>query len=281
MVDYANTIKIFLTGYIDLCQQINDFYSWLIKICLFLHIYIYKKGTIKMIQFKKSSICNNCNDCNNRSPLFSLLNAEQLERLNHERFEATYRKGEMIFKQGSASSHILMLTSGLVKIYLEGPNGRGLIMKLIKPVEMFGGPGIFLDGRNYYSASALQDCTVCFITQKRFKEAIRSSPDFAEKFIEQINHNAVYSFGRFADLTQKQMPGRVADALLYLSKDIYDSQDFHLCMSRQDLADITNLSKESVIRILKEFKTEEIISLDGDHLRISDIAALEKISMVG
>lgn len=234
-----------------------------------------------MIQFKKSSICNNCNDCNRRSPLFSLLTSEQLEKLNHERFEATYRKGEMIFKQGSASSHILMLTSGLVKIYLEGPNGRGLIMKLIKPIEMFGGPGIFLDGRNYYSATALQDCTVCFITQKRFREAVRTNPDFAEKFIEHINRNAVYSFGRFADLTQKQMPGRVADALLYLSKEVYESKDFHLCMSRQDLADMTNLSKESVIRILKELKTEKIITLEGDHIKIPKIEALEKISLVG
>jgi CRP/FNR family transcriptional regulator len=122
---------------------------------------------------------------------------------------------------------------------------------------------------------------VCFITQKRFREAVRSNPDFAEKFIEHINRNAIYSFGRFADLTQKQMPGRVADALLYLSKEIFESQDFHLCMSRQDLADMTNLSKESVIRILKEFKTEEVIVLEGDHIQIPKIERLEKISLVG
>ena len=234
-----------------------------------------------MIQFRKSSICNNCNDCNKRSPLFSLLSSGELERINEDRFEASYRKGEMIFKQGSASSHILMLTSGLAKIYLESSNGRGLILKLIKPIQMFGGPGIFLDGRNYYSAAALEDCTICYITQKKFREAIRSNPDFAEKFIEHVNRNAIFNFGRFADLTQKQMPGRVADALLYLSKEIYESPSFHLSLTRQDLADMTNLSKESVIRILKELKDENVIVMKGNQIEIPKMAALEKISMFG
>lgn len=234
-----------------------------------------------MIQFKKSSICSNCNDCNKRSPLFSSLTPEELELINEGRFEASYRKGEMIFKQGSASSHILMLTSGLAKIYLEGLNGKGLILKLIKPIQMFGGPGIFLDGRNYYSATALENCTVCYITQKNFKQSIRSNPDFAEKFIEHINRNAIFNFGRFADLTQKQMPGRVADAMLYLSKEIYESPKFHLSLTRQDLADMTNLSKESVIRILKELKDEGIIVIKGDQIEIPKMEALEKISMIG
>lgn len=234
-----------------------------------------------MIQFKKSSICGNCDDCNVRSPLFSLLNAEELAEINKDRFEVSYKAGEMIFKQGSASSHVVMLTSGLAKIYLEGNNNRNLILKLIKPTQMFGGPGIFLDNRNYYSATALENTTVCFITHDNFRKAIRTNADFAEKFIEHINRNAIFTYGRFADLTQKQMPGRVADALLYLSKDIYQSTNFKMSLSRQDLADMTSLSKESFIRILKEFKEEGIIKLSGDSIEIPKIQSLEKISAVG
>jgi CRP/FNR family transcriptional regulator len=234
-----------------------------------------------MIEFKKSSNCNNCNDCNRRSPLFSTLNPEELAQINEDRFEATYRKGEMIFKQGSASSHILMLTSGLAKIYLESGNNRGLIIKLLKPIQMFGGPGLFLDGRNYYSATALVDSTVCFITQQKFRQAVRTNPDFAEKFIEYINKNAIYNFGKLTDLTQKQMPGLVADAFIYLSTEIYNSTQFKLTLSRQDLADMTNLSKESVIRILKEFKDEGILVSKGDHVEITDLEHLKQISAVG
>lgn len=234
-----------------------------------------------MIEFNKSSNCKNCNDCNRKSSLLSTLNPEELAQINEDRFEATYRKGEMIFKQGSASSHILMLTSGLVKIYLESGANRSLILKIIKPILMFGSPGVFLDGRNYYSATAIVDSTVCFITQKKFREAFRSNPDFAEKFIEQININTIFNFGKFMDLTQKQMPGRVADAFLYLSTEIHNSTQFKLNLSRQDLADMTNLSKESVIRILKEFKEEGIIVLNGDNVEIPKMDRLKQISAVG
>lgn len=234
-----------------------------------------------MIQFKKSAICGNCNDCNLRSPLFSLLTSNELLAINEGRFEVSYKAGEMIFKQGSASSHIMMLTSGLAKIYIEGNNSRNLILKIIKPIEMFGGPGVFLDQRNYYSATALEDTTVCFIAHDNFRKALRSNADFAEQFIIHINKNAIFTFGKFADITQKQMPGRVADALLYLCKEIYASKKFKISLSRQDLADMTSLSKESFIRILKEFKEDDIIRLNGDDIEILNLERLERISAVG
>ena len=233
-----------------------------------------------MNHFKRSPICTNCNDCNSRSPLFSVLKEDELEAINQGRFEVQYRAGEMIFKQGAATTHVLMITSGLAKVYLE-TNNRSLILKLIKPIQMFGGPGLFIDNRNYYSAAAINDSTVCYIGLENFRQAIRSNPDFAEKFIQQINRSAIFTFGRFTDLTQKQMPGRVADALLYLSKEIHLAPHFKIALSRQELADMTSLSKESFIRILKDFKEEGIIVLNGDDISIERMSALEKISQVG
>ncbi|OQX77136.1 MAG: hypothetical protein B6D64_08720 [Bacteroidetes bacterium 4484_276] len=129
---------------------------------------------------------------------------------------------------------------------------------------MFAGPGTFLDNRNYYSAIALEDTTVCFINTKNFRKCICTNPDFAEKFIEFVNLNAIFTFGRILDLTLKQMPGRVADALIYLSGKIYEGDSFNITLSRQDLADMTSLSKESFIRVLKGFKEEGIINMAGN-----------------
>lgn len=234
-----------------------------------------------MIEFRRSPNCLNCNDCNVKSPLFSLLNEEELKVINEDRFEVSYKAGEMMFKQGSASTHILMITSGMAKICLEGAGGKNLLLKIVKPIQMFGGPGTFLDSRNYYSATALEDATVCFISTKNFRECIRSNPDFAEKFIEYINLNAIFTFGRIVDITQKQMPGRVADALIYLSETIYEKDHFKVTLSRQDLADMTSLSKESFIRILKEFKEEGIINMNGNFFEIVKMESLKKISLVG
>jgi len=234
-----------------------------------------------MMEFRRSPNCLNCNDCNKKSPLFSLLNEEELKLVNEDRFEVSYKAGEMIFKQSSASTHLLMLTSGMAKIHLEGHGGKNLLLKIAKPVQMFGGPGTLTDHRNYYSATAIVDSTVCFIATSNFRQCLRTNPDFAEKFIEHINLNAIFTFGRFVDLTQKQMPGRVADALIYLSEEIHEQRAFKVALSRQELADMTSLSKESFIRILKEFKVEGIIKLNGDFLEIVKMDALKKISMVG
>jgi CRP/FNR family transcriptional regulator len=213
--------------------------------------------------------------------LFSLLSNDELKLLNEDRFEVSYKAGEMIFKQGSASTHVLMITTGMAKLHLEGASGKSLLLKIAKPVEMFGGPGTLMDHRNYYSATSIVDSTVCFVNTQNFKACIRSNPDFAEKFIEYINLNAIFTFGRFVDLTQKQMPGRVADALIYLSEQIFETNPFNVSLSRQDLADMTSLSKESFIRILKEFKDEGIIKMNGDFMEIIKMDSLKKISLVG
>ncbi len=234
-----------------------------------------------MIEFKKSANCENCQNCNFRSPLFSLLNPDELQMINQDRFEVFFKPGEMIFKQGSASSHFLMLNSGLVKLNLEGQKDRNLLLRIIKPPQMFGGPGIFVDQRHYYSATAIEPSSICFIRLENFRRAIRLNPDFAEKFIENISLNSIFTFGRFVDLTQKQMPGRVADALLYLSNEIYQSKQFKISLSRQDLADMTSLSKESFIRIIKEFKEDGLIVMNGDFVEITKPEALKKISQIG
>jgi len=83
------------------------------------------------------------------------------------------------------------------------------------------------------------------------------------------------------ELTQKQMPGRVAGSLLYLAEEIYNTNDMMLDISRQDLAELSGMTKESAIRILKEFKDAGYISLDAQHFTIHDSENLEKISQNG
>ncbi|MDZ7777130.1 MAG: helix-turn-helix domain-containing protein [Bacteroidales bacterium] len=83
------------------------------------------------------------------------------------------------------------------------------------------------------------------------------------------------------ELTQRQMPGRVAGSLLYLAEEVYNTNDMMLDISRQDLAELSGMTKESAIRILKEFKDAGYISLDTQHLTIHDSGNLEKISQNG
>ncbi len=87
-------------------------------------------------------------------------------------------------------------------------------------------------------------------------------------------------YEKLISLTHKNMHGRVADTLLYLANSVYNSSDFNTTLSRQDLADLSSLAKESYIRILKEFKDSGVIQFEGNNFKIIDQKALQKISQI-
>ncbi len=228
----------------------------------------------------KNHHSTNCTSCNCRASIFKNLSSLELEIINSSRFQVDYKAGEIIFKQGTPSPYFVCITSGLAKIYIEG-YGKNLILALVKPVDYIFGPGIYVDNRHYYSASAIEDCTACLVDVNVFKKMIRENPDFAEEFIRRVSIQAIFNFEQLISLTQKQMPGRIADVLFYLSDKIYGQNPFEMTISRQDLADLSGMSKESAIRILKEFKEEGILTVQGNLVEILNLKQLRQISETG
>jgi len=234
-----------------------------------------------MTQFHRSVSCVNCNRCNDRIALFTGLKNEELEIINDKRYEVQFRAGENIIKQGTASSNLVFLTSGLAKEYIEGYDHRNLILEIIKPWEVFGGTGIYVDNRYHYSVSALEKVTACFVDTINFKKLIRINPDFCERYMNYCGTCSTKTFERFVSITQKQMHGRIADVLIYLAENIYSSQSFELALSRQDIAEFSGMSKDSAIRILKEFESEDIIQANGKNISINKMNLLMDISAKG
>jgi CRP/FNR family transcriptional regulator len=223
---------------------------------------------------------NNCVGCKCKNSIFNALSDVELDIINSNRFEVSFKAGEIMFKQGTPSPHFLCLTTGLAKLYIEG-YGKNLILNLVKPVEYILGPGIYVDNRHHYSASAVEDSTACLVDVSTFKQMMKSNTDFADEFIRRISVMTIFNFDQLISLTQKQMNGRIADALIYLSEEIYCSNPFNMSISRQDLADLSGMSKESSIRILKEFKDEGILTVDGNTMQILNPEQLKKISETG
>jgi len=224
---------------------------------------------------------SNCVYCQQRADIFECLCQSELSLINDSRIEVRYKAGELIFKQGTPNLHFLCLTKGMVKLYIEGFDAKSLIIGIVKPVEYILGPGIYVDSKHHYSAMALEDSSACLIETAIFKSMIRNNPDFAEAFIRKVSLLAILNFDQAISLTQKQMPGRIADVLIYLKDKIYESPAFHTNLTRQDLADMSGMSKESAIRILKDFKEEGIIRLNRNHFEILDVEHLSKISQTG
>jgi CRP/FNR family transcriptional regulator len=114
-----------------------------------------------------------------------------------------------------------------------------------------------------------------------FKQLIRQNAPFASKIIDILNENTAQAYGRFFCLTRKQLHGRMADILMCLSERIFKSLEYDLPLSRNDLAELTGMSTESVIRIMKEFKDDKLIEVSGKSVNILDPERIRKISAVG
>ncbi len=231
------------------------------------------------MQDKKS--IKDCKDCITRLPIFNCLTDEQLEIINKDRLEVRFRPGETIFKQGTAMTHIIVITEGLVKIYIEGINNRNLILRLGRPITMIGGPGFNTDYRNHITAIALEETATCFIDVNSLIQIFNLNKEFAIGLLKWVNIHSMSMFKKFIELTQKGMHGRIAGALLYLYNDVFKEQNGVIRINRQDLADLTAMSKESAIRILKELKDEKIISIEGNSIILNEVPKLIRISEKG
>ncbi|MEN8201847.1 MAG: Crp/Fnr family transcriptional regulator [Bacteroidota bacterium] len=226
-------------------------------------------------------LCNGCEECNEKSALFQMLSDDELHIINEDRYSVRFHEGEVILKQGTRADYLVSVVEGFAKTCIEGHHGRNLILDYIRPWRMVGGPAAHLGDKHRYSVIAVQETLVCFIDVRNFSKVLASNGEFAEKVLIHCSGNYLAALERMVGLSQKQMHGRIADALIYLSKEIYESNIIGSQIARQDMADYTSMSKDSAIRILKEFERDDIILLDGKSIEILSGERLHEISQRG
>lgn len=227
------------------------------------------------------NIIDSCSECTSRWKNFELLTKKEMELINENRYEASFKPGEIMIKQNSPASNALFLASGLAKVYIEGIKGRNFIMSIAKPGRMIMGPGVYVNSRHTYTVSAITAVQACFINFDVFRHLVRTNGAFAESLIEDISKKSLRTHIRMVNLAHKKMPGRLAEVLLYFADDIYKKDDFEMLLSRQELGEMTNMAKESAVRILKEFEESGIIQLNPAGIKILDKAKLNLISEKG
>jgi len=222
-----------------------------------------------------------CIGCQCMSELFCLLNPQELQLVDENKVQVNFKAGETIKKQGTFMSHVLSVNSGLAKLYIEGIEGRSAILRIVKPTSFIGGPGIYYDQRHHFSISAILDSSVCFIDLQVFKKVLSGNQKFAEEFLKDFSKDVLNVYNRLIYLTQKQMPGRMADALLYLHDEIFQRSKFPMVLSRFDLAELSAMSRESAVKVLRDFQKEGYLRISDHEMEILDQEALHKISRIG
>jgi CRP/FNR family transcriptional regulator len=224
-------------------------------------------------------IYDNCTDCCCKvlPSAFSNLNENDKKILYNNRREIKFKAGETIFKQHTTVTHIACIRKGYIKAFGEGINGKNILIRIVQPGEMVGGMGIYVDELHHLTCSALTEVECCLIDVNSFKETIEKNHQFAVELFKRGNNFAVKGHQKIMNLTQRNMYSRVASMLLHLSTNIYKTNEFTTNLKRQDLADLCSLTKESLIRILKEFKNSELVQIRDNHFTLLNTAELQRI----
>jgi CRP-like cAMP-binding protein len=221
-----------------------------------------------------------CRLCGFKSPAAELLSQSELETLEFNCAQIKFKKGDNIFREGTLATNITYLKSGLVKIHMKGPS-RDKILRIMKAPTYLGLPTTFGEKINHYSATALTESQICFISLDTFREFIFKNGGFAYEIILELCQNELKDYQRYTNMSQKQLPGRLADILLCMSHELFNSNIFELPINYNELSDFISTSRESVSRLLSEFSKEGIISINKKELTILKKDILEKISLKG
>lgn len=227
----------------------------------------------------------NADDCiDNPKSVFTVLTPKEKEFLKQNYSCAFYKKGEIIFKEGDKPVGLMILSEGKVKIFKEGVGGREQIVRMAKPVGFIGYRALFAEENHTATAVAIEDCVACIVDKESVYRVIRSNADLSMSIIQSFASELGFSHDRTVTLTQKHIRGRLAESLIFL-KDTYGYEDdgmtIKIYLSREDVANLSNMTTSNAIRTLSTFAQEGVISIDGRKIRILDLSKLERISDLG
>lgn len=212
---------------------------------------------------------------------FEKLTPDEQQYLDDNSVTISYKKKEIICKQGSFVSHVMFVEEGLTKVFLDdGENS--LVLKIIPGGNLLGLASLSEENNTYqYSAMAYVDTTIKQIDVRVFRELLAKNSNFSREVIDILSANSIQIYGRFFCLTHKQAYGRLADILLCLSDRVFKNPEFELPLSRKELAELSGMSSETVIRMLKKFNDEGLISMVGKSFKMMDPVRLKRISETG
>jgi len=212
---------------------------------------------------------------------FRYLSDKQRELLTANCNLVRFHKKDILFKQHTRTSHLMFVASGLIRIFKEGRNNKILSLKTITQGEFVSHFSIFGDSIFQYSASSVGESEILIIDYASFVSILQDNGNLAMAMIRRMSKDGIYLINRMMSLSHKQLPGRIAEVILYFSEEIYKNTEFEFPLTRLELAELAGTTKESFIRTINEFKHDKIIELDARHVRIISMDIVKVLSELG
>jgi CRP-like cAMP-binding protein len=229
-------------------------------------------------------IRQNCESCNVLfKSFFNKVDKSDLHELSGKKSCISYKKNQTIFTFGTRPNGIYCINKGIIKIYKTGAYGKEQIIRFVLPGDILGLRSFFCD-RNYTSSAvAIEDSMLCFISRKDFQSLLDKYPQIINSVITSLSDLLDESNIKITSLAQKSVRERLAETLLTLNKIFKteassSSKQSVVPLSRKDIANLVGTATETIIRILSEFKSENLISIKGRKIIILDVKGLYRIA---
>lgn len=209
------------------------------------------------------------------SHLFEGLKNDELEQLMSSGVAHTYKKGEIIFRDGGIPTGIFYVNTGMVKKYKETAKGGEQIFYICSDGELLGYHALL--GEEYYpdSAATIEDSEITFIPKENFLHVLRNSNELSNRLLKALGHEFSLFINTITNLATKSVRERLAFNLLILEEKFKRSANagnrpIEIVISRTDLANMVGTAKETVVRLLQGFKRDHLIETTTRSISVID-----------
>jgi CRP-like cAMP-binding protein len=215
------------------------------------------------------------------SSIFDGLTSGQQEILNSHLVTLTYKQGQILFHEGGFPTGVHILKKGKVKKYKTGVDGKEQIFYVCKQDEVMGYHALLSEEPYSDSAAAMEDSVVSFIPKEDFLKVLETSPVLSNRLLKNLSHEFGVLINTITILAQKSVRERLALSLLILKDKFSENKvgdEVHIILSRDDLANLVGTAKETLVRLLHDFKDDKLIRTEGKAIILLDVKALVKIA---
>jgi CRP-like cAMP-binding protein len=192
--------------------------------------------------------------------------------------EQTYKKGEVIFKEGAYAFGIYFIIKGKVKKYKVDKEGREQIIYVANNGELLGYHAVLSGSRYPDYAAALEESEITFIPKDDFIDVVRQSDVLNRRLLKTLSHEFTVMSNTLTMFAQKSVRERLALQLIVLREkykvNFKPGMPVEINMSRKDLANLAGTARENVVRVLSEFKKDGIIATNARKIVVLDVKKL-------
>ncbi|MBN2806157.1 MAG: Crp/Fnr family transcriptional regulator [Prolixibacteraceae bacterium] len=211
---------------------------------------------------------------------FKHLNDTEIGKLNYDKTCQNYKKGSVVYREGSRLTGFYCITKGILKIYKTGIDGKEQIIRFVKAGDIVAFRSLLSQELACTTAKVIDDAVLCHIPYQTLLFLLQNNWKFSHWMIQILCRELREANDYITDIAQKTVRERLAEVLLLLkdSFDVDENNILNISLTREELANMVGTATESVIRLLSEFKQDGLIELKGRRVKFLDVNTLRRMA---